>query len=79
MSKSCATCRFSSEERPQAGMLVPILMCRYGPLMPVMVPMVGPNNPLFSSQSQMVIRALCPSVAPTDWCHRHEALPSPTN
>lgn len=73
---SCATCRFSSSERPQANMIAPILMCRYGPLIPVPVMVSGPGG-----QVGQQIRALCPAVAATDWCHRFEArtLPDDVN
>lgn len=74
MSKSCATCRFSSEERPQAGMLVPVLICRYGPPQAVLVPMANARG-----EVQGQIRAMMPAVAANDWCHRHEPLPSVNN
>lgn len=67
--KSCATCRFMSKERPQPGMIEPIMMCRYGSLVPVLTP----------TTAGVTIRALCPAVAPTDWCHRYESLPPITN
>lgn len=74
MSKSCATCRFSSEERPQPGMIAPVLMCRHGPLTPILVPIQGAG-----SLPGATIRAVCPAVGPNDWCHRHEPLPSANN
>lgn len=74
--KSCATCRFMSAERPQSGMIQPVMMCRYGPLIAVMVPLQGIGTAgMVSAQ----IRALCPAVGPQDWCHRYEALPPTAN
>lgn len=67
--KSCATCRFMSVERPQAGMIAPVMMCRHGPLIAVAIPNSG----------GLQIRAMCPAVSPADWCHRYDELPSANN
>lgn len=75
MSKTCGTCRFASEERPQPGMIQPVLMCRYGPLTPVLLPIPSAHV----GMPNATIRAICPPVAPNDWCHRHEPLPPVNN
>ncbi len=60
----CADCRFSSSERPQPSMIQPVLVCRHGPLVPLLMP-VAPGH--------AQLRSMPPVVAPDDWCFRFEA------
>lgn len=60
----CKNCRFSSVERPNPNILQDILICRWGPPTPVLIP-TGPGS--------ANLQAMHPSVAPTHWCHRFES------
>lgn len=71
--RRCVDCKFSSAERPQRGMIEPVLMCRHGPLVPVaiMVPTQG--------GAAQQIRALAPAVGPEDWCYQFAARTLPAH
>lgn len=63
--RRCARCRFSSAERPQPNVLQTVLICRWGPPTPVLIP-TGPN--------QASVQPMWPAVAAQHWCHRFESI-----
>lgn len=62
-SRSCSSCKFSSRERLQPNVLQDVLLCKYGPPTPVLIP-TGPNA--------ASVQPIWPAVAPSHWCHRFE-------
>lgn len=73
-SKSCKFCRFSSMERPNPQMIEPLRMCRHGPLTALTVHVADAQGNMHQQ-----IRAVCPAVHDTDWCHCFEPLPPLSN
>lgn len=62
--RSCAACKFSSGERLRPpNVLQYVLLCKYGPPTPVLIP-TGPNA--------ASVQPIWPVVAPSHWCHRYE-------
>lgn len=66
--KRCDQCCFSSKERPQPTLLVDVLICRWGPPTPVVIP---------SGPGQASMQPMWPVVAPLHWCHRFSQRPTP--
>lgn len=65
----CEHCRFCSRERPQQNVIQDVLVCRFGPPTPVMIPV---------SAQQAQLTGLWPIVPPAGWCYHFEKVPLPT-
>lgn len=64
--RACVSCRYVSSERPQPHVLQSVLVCRWGPPTPMMIP-TGPNS--------ANVQPMPPVVHPNYWCYRFEPLP----
>lgn len=61
----CEKCRFSSTERPQPNVLQSVLLCKWGPPTPILIP---------TGATSASVQPMWPAVAPQHWCHRFEVI-----